>query len=139
MRRSDLSTILGPALALASVGCEVTPRAGTGAFPSRVVVRRAPDEVADFPELRGVLGTERPGVPLNFLQADYVGRPAAGDRVTMPNGETYQLRGVQSDRLQFRWLCTGFLVDTDVGDDALTPAIYMPCGLGFATAGSLLA
>lgn len=125
------------ALALASVACEVTPVAGTGAFASRVVVRPEPDEVAEFPGLRGVLGAERPGWRLNLLQTEYVGRPKAGDRLTTANGSTYQLREVESDRLGLRWLCRGFPVVEEATDELL-PQIYMPCGLGFSAAGSLL-
>lgn len=125
------------AATLASVACEVTPTSGTGTFASRVVVRPQKDEVAAFPELRGILGAERPAWTLNFLQSDYVARPVAGDRLTIAAGLTYQLREVASDRLQLRWLCAGFLVEDDAATADLL-SIYMPCGAGFSTAGSLL-
>ena len=129
---------LAPALAQARVACEVTPQSGAGPYTARVVVRPQPDEVAEFPELRGILGAERPAWQLNFEVADYVGRPVAGDRVTTTvTGDTYQLRHVQTDRLGIRWLCAGFLVEDEV-PATLAPSIYMPAGCGFATAGSLL-
>ena len=138
MPDARLLATIAPALALASVGCEVTPAAGTGTFASRVVVRPEPDEVDAFPELRGARAAERPGWRLHLLQTEYVGRPKSGDRITTAAGQTYQLREVASDRQGLRWLCTGFLVIEDA-DAALEPQIYMPVGLGFSTAGSLVA
>ena len=114
-----------------SVAGELVPASGTGPISCSVVVRPQRDEVAQFPELRGLLGAERPGWLVNFTQADVMVRPMAGDRVTV--GDTiYQLRGVQSDVLGIRWLTTAFVVDEATAD---TSPMLMPylCGAGVLT------
>jgi hypothetical protein len=115
-----------------SVAGELIPKSGTGPISCSVVVRSQRDEVVQFPELRGLLGAERPGWMLNFTQADVMVRPVAGDRVTV--GDTiYQLRGVQSDVLGIRWLTTAFIVEAAaVGDIPVMMPPYL-CGAGVLT------
>ena len=125
------------ALSQGGEGATYVPKSGTGAFACTAIVRPVPDEVAEFPELRGVLGAERPGWAIALSQDECMVRPVPGDRVTLDAVGTLQLRGVRSDAHGVWWLCTGFVVAAEVS--TFGPSIYMPCGLGFATAGSLLA
>lgn len=127
------------ALILHGVSAELVPIAGSGPVTCRGVLRPERDEVAEFPELRGVLGAERPAWAFAIPQSDLAVRPVSGDRVTIEDDwGTLQLRGVRSDPHGLWWLTSGFLVvDEDEVSD-LEPGIYMPAGLGFSTAGSLL-
>ena len=115
------------------VAGELVPKAGTGPISCSVVVRPQRDEVVQFPELRGLLGAERPGWMLHFQQSDVMVRPVAGDRVTV-GATIYQLRGVQSDVLGIRWMTTAFVVDAavTVGDIPVMMPPYL-CGAGVLT------
>lgn len=108
------------------VAGELVPLAGSGAVACTAIVRPTGDEVADFPELRSLLGAERPAWHLNFDQRDVAVRPVAGDRWTDADGRTFQLRHVRADGLGLQWLCTGFLVEPEVADadDAFMAPIY---------------
>lgn len=118
--------ILTLAHAFSGVAGVLVPVSGSGPITCSAIVRPEKDEVADFPELRGFLGAERPGWELNFDQRDLLVRPVAGDRWTDADGRTFQLRIVRSDVLGIRWFCTGFLVEADAVavDDAFMLPIY---------------
>jgi hypothetical protein len=127
---------LSLAHSFASVAGELVPLSGSGAVTCAAVLFPRVDEVADFPELRGLLGAERPAWHLHFDQRDVATRPVAGDRWTDADGRTFQLKNIQQDPLGMRWLCTGFLVvveDEDDADlDAFMPPVYFtgPTELG---------
>lgn len=137
----DATLLAARDVALDTFGVSATfvPLSGTGPVTVRGVLRPERDEVAEFPELRGVLGAERPAWAFAIAFEDCPGRPVAGDRVTILDFGTLQLRGVKSDPHALWFLTSGFLVESeDTEPDTLEPGIYMPAGLGFSTAESLL-
>lgn len=117
---------LSRVLAFASVAGELVPISGSGAVDCPAVLFPTVDEVADFPDLRGLLGAERPAWHLHFDQRDLPVRPVAGDRWTDADGRTFSLKTVQADPLGMRWLCAGFLVEPEavVSDDAFMLPFY---------------
>lgn len=137
---ADATLLAARDVALDTFGVSATfvPLSGSGPVTVHGVLRPERDEVAEFPELRGVLGAERPAWAFAIAAEECPARPVAGDRVTILDFGTLQLRGVKSDPHGLWWLTSGFLVAEEDDTDTLTPGIYMPAGLGFSTAESLL-
>lgn len=125
---ADLTHLLALSLvrSFSSRTGELVPLSGSGAIACAADLCPMRDEVADFPDLRGLLGAERPAWHLHFDQRDLPVRPVAGDRWTDADGRTFSLKTVQADPLGMRWLCTGFLVEPEavVSDDAFMLPFY---------------
>lgn len=136
MADAVLSVARDAALACGGASAAYVPVSGSGPLALLAIVRPLRGEVADFPELRDVLGAERPGWAMAVSQDDVAGRPRVGDRLTFDAPGTIQVRAVRSDPHGLWWLLSGFLVEDESA--ALEPGIYMPIGLGFSMAGSLL-
>lgn len=116
---------LSLAHSFSGVAGELVPALGSGPVACTAILRPQVDEVAEFPELRGLLGAERPGWVLHFDQRDVATRPQPGDRWTATDGRTFQLKVIQADVLGMRWRCTAFEVSPEVAtDDAFMLPLY---------------
>ncbi len=124
---------LDAAFAAGGVEITVTPKAGSGPVACRAIGRPIRDQVADFPDLAGLLGARAVGWSWMVPTVDYPVRFVAGDRLAWIDAEgvehVYEVTLCKAHPIAPTWQLESFEVLEDdatpvVGDGFLLPFYF---------------
>jgi hypothetical protein len=90
------------------------PLAGTGPVTLPAIgVKPIRDQLAEFPELRPLVGAQEIGWEILVPTADYPLRFVPGDRLTLVYGTVHEVRGCRAHPSGPAWVLETFLVEPD--------------------------